>query len=90
MKMMGKIVLDAVEFPNREAILNFTPDQLTKAFPSMGDQLNMQSQAQMPEFAGMPVLNSALEELAAAAQVSPEEMVEMIQSGVQQIARPTS
>ena len=90
MKMIGKIVLDAVEFPNREAILNFTPDQLTKAFPSMGNQLNMQSQAQMPEFAGMPVLNSALEELAAAAQVSPEEMVEMIQSGVQQIARPTS
>ena len=89
MKMMGKIVLDAVEFPNREAILNFTPDQLTKAFPGMGNQLNMQSQAQMPEFAGMPVLNSALEELAAAAQVSPEEMVEMIQSGVQQIARPT-
>jgi len=101
MKMIGKIVLDAVEFPNREAILNFTPDQLTKAFPSMGNQLNMQSgqpgqpQAQMPEFAGMgmPVLNSALEELAAAAQVSPEEMVEMIQSGVsniQEIARPTS
>lgn len=91
MKMIGKIVLDAVEFPNREAILNFTPQQLTKEFPKMG--LNLESQAQMPAFAGnenMPVLNTALEELAAAAGVSPEEMIEMIQSGVQQIAGPTS
>ena len=93
MKMVGKIVLDAVEFPNREAILNFTPEQLTKTFPKMG--LNPESQAQMPEFAGMPQSNSVLEELAAVAQVTPEEMTQMIQSGIGQIGaakieRPTS
>lgn len=93
MKMVGKIVLDAVEFPNREAILNFTPEQLTKTFPGMN--INPESQEQMPEFAGMPQSSSVLEELAAAAQVTPEEMAQLIQQGLGKIGeipieRPTS
>ena len=85
MKMIAKIMLDLVEFPNREALLHFQPQNLLSKYPDMA--LNMQGNAQMPQFAGMPAMNAPLQELASAANMPPEEMARLIEQG---ISRPTS
>ena len=72
MKQIAKTMLDVVEFPNREALLNFQE----KAMMPQGGY------AQMPQFAGIPVLSPEAQEMAAAAGVTPEALAQMVQQGI--------
>ena len=83
-KEIAKIVLEGVEFPGREALLNFSPQQMqAPGMPSMPGAPN-----QMPEAApGVPALSPGIQEMAQAAGISPEQLAQIVQQGMG--VRPT-
>jgi len=70
MKQAAKVVLDTVEFPNRESLLNFQPEP--------------QGTPGMPEVApGIPALTPEAQEMAQAGGIPPEQLAQIVQQGMQ-------
>jgi len=96
-KEVARIVLDTLEFPNREKILSMN---IQPPMPQPGPQAGPQGMPPgmpqgmpqgeppgMPEVApGVPALGANVQEMAQAAGVTPEELVQIIQQAIQ---RPT-
>ena len=77
-KKIARIVLDTVEFPGRKELLRTNPQELQAT----------QQAGQIPEIApGVPAVSNQLAEMAQAAGISPEELQQIIQTGLN---RPTA
>jgi hypothetical protein len=84
MKEIAKTVLEGVEFPGREALLNFKPQQMQ----APGMPLMPGAPTQMPEAVpGVPALSPGVQEMAQEAGISPEDLARIVQQGMG--ARPT-
>lgn len=93
MKAQAKVVLDAVEFPGREALLNFKTPQAQPpvaqsppqgmAAPPAG-ALPMPAAQAGPQAAGGAPDMAAIMEMAAQAGIPPEQFIQMISQGLSQ------